>query len=76
MNPVIKAITFVSDSQWISLIYASAGCCFVGRWRNEQQEHYEWDFEQEETIKAIPEELAEYAGLQVWAYCCDHACAA
>ena len=54
------------EGMWdVEAFYEEPGMCFVGRFQDGIDESYEYDFDDENWSDGIPEDLIEFAGLDV-----------
>ena len=63
-SPPIAFYNFLFDEGWdVTAKYYEPGVGFIGEYDNSIDDCWEYSYDDEETIKAIPEELLEWSGL-------------
>ena len=63
-SPPVGVYRKLEDQGWkVDAMYYETGCVYVGRFRDGKEEDYEWNFENENSLDHIPEDLLEWSGL-------------
>ena len=63
-SPPVGVYRKLEEQGWkVDAMYYETGCVYVGRFRDGKEEDYEWNFENENSLDHIPEDLLEWSGL-------------
>jgi hypothetical protein len=64
-SPPVGVYRKLEEQGWkVDAMYYETGCVYIGRFRDGQEEDYEWNFENENSLDHIPEDLLAWSGLQ------------
>lgn len=64
-SPPVGVYRKLEEQGWkVDAMYYETGCVYVGRFRDGKEEDYEWNFENENSLDHIPEDLLAWSGLQ------------
>ena len=62
--PPIALYEFMHDEGYtVSALYSECGMCFIGKFEHGQDDCYEYDLTDLESIESIPEDLVDYGNL-------------
>lgn len=65
-SPPIALYEYLTAEGWeVEALYAEAGCSFCGSFSNGEHEFYEYDLEDPESYSDIPDEIFNYAGIDI-----------
>ena len=63
-SPPVGVYRKLEEQGWkVDAMYYETGCVYIGKFRDGQEEDYEWNFENENSLDHIPEDLLEWSGL-------------
>lgn len=63
-SPPIALYEHVYDEGWeVEGLYNESGCAFAGIWKDGDDQYYEYDFNDLESLEALPEDLQDFTGL-------------
>lgn len=63
-NPPVALYDYLSEQGWmIYALYHEGGMGFAGRYEDGVDDYYEYSFDSEESIEALPTDLIEFGGI-------------
>ena len=63
-SPPIGVYRKMEEQGWkVHAMYYEPGCAFIGRFMDGSEEDYEWNFENENSLDLIPNDLLAWSGL-------------
>lgn len=62
--PPLALYQYLFEQEWyVEGLYHESGCAFCGIWTDGEDDFYEYDFNDLETLEALPEDLQDFTGL-------------